>query len=74
MKTFEAVKTYKTRSICDNNCIISVNVISRTAKTIKAETNFGVKSFRPFVYGGVEHIKPWGTYSMCPVLSSEDLA
>lgn len=65
---FEAGKTYKTRSVCDSDCIISVEVISRTAKTIKARVNREEKTLRIGVYDGAEFVKPWGSYSMAPIV------
>jgi len=68
MNKFEAGKTYSTRSICDHNCIITVEVISRTAKTIKAKTDDGLKTLRIGEYDGAEFVKPWGSYSMAPIV------
>ena len=65
MNKFEANKTYTTRSICDSNCIISVTIAKRTAKTV---TTTEGKRFRIKVWNGVETFKPWGTYSMAPTL------
>ena len=73
MKTpisFIAGETYKTRSVGDLDCIISVTVEKRTAKTLTAKTLGKVKIFRILVHEGVETIKPWGSYSMCPVLKA----
>jgi hypothetical protein len=68
MTTFEAGKTYQTRSICDHDCIISVTVAKRTAKTVTDATG---KTFRISQdYRGNEMIRPWGNYSMAPVLSA----
>ncbi len=67
MATFQIGKTYKTRSICDHDCIIAVHVESRTAKTIKTPTG---KVLRISVFEGVERVKPWGSYSMAPVVSA----
>lgn len=36
MKKFAAGKTYTTRSICDHDCVISVTIEKRTAKTVTA--------------------------------------
>lgn len=33
-KRFEVGKTYSTRSVCDHNCVISVTIASRTARTV----------------------------------------
>jgi hypothetical protein len=68
MNKFKVGSTYSTRSICDHNCIITVEVISRTAKTIKARTKTGEKTFRIAEYQGVECVKPWGSYSMAPIV------
>lgn len=68
MSKFEAGKTYTTRSIGDHNCIIKVTVASRTAKTIKTLDG---KTFRISEYENVECIKPWGSYSMAPILSAD---
>ena len=46
MKQFETGKTYTTRSICDQNCIFSITVISRTASTIKAFVDNEVRTLR----------------------------
>ena len=67
MNTFEAGKTYTTRSACDHDCVIRVTVASRTAKTIKTAAG---KVLRVGVSYGVEYVKPWGTYSMAPIVSA----
>ena len=69
---FQAGKTYTTRSIGDHNCIISVKVLRRTAKTIWVEGDSLTKpSLRIFEWRGVEHARPWGNYSMAPIVSAE---
>jgi len=67
MTTFEAGRTYETRSTCDHDCIIRVSIASRTAKTVKTTEG---KTFRIGVWhdGSCEFIKPWGSYSMAPFL------
>jgi len=65
MNTFETGKTYSTRSACDHNCIISVTVARRTVKTI---TTTSGKTLRVGQYDGAEFVKPWGTYSMAPIV------
>lgn len=69
MKTFEAGKTYTTRSACDHDCVISVTVAKRTAKTI---TTAAGKTLRVGMYDGAEFVKPWGTYSMAPIVTAQD--
>lgn len=71
MAKFEIGKTYFTRSVCDYDCIITVNILSRTAKTIKANVMGEQKTFRVAEYNGVEQVKPWGNYSMCPVVGAD---
>jgi hypothetical protein len=65
MIQFQTGKTYSTRSICDHNCIISIAVVKRTAKTIKCADG---KTFRVAEYDGAEYVKPWGSYSMAPMI------
>lgn len=70
MNTFQVGKTYATRSVCDHNCIISVTVASRTAKTIKTADG---KTLRIQEYRGIEQVKPWGSYSMAPIVDATDV-
>jgi len=72
MTKFETGKTYSTRSICDNDCIISVNIEKRTAKTITTTVHGELRTFRIAECDGAESIKPWGTYSMCPMITAND--
>lgn len=74
MTQFEPGKTYWTRSICDHDCIISVKVISRTEKSIKTTISGEAKTFRIKVWDSVEQIKPWGNYSMCPIVGADRVA
>jgi len=68
---FEAGKTYSTRSICDHDCVISVTIEKRTEKTVTAKVRGEVKTFRVAVYDGAEFIKPWGSYSMAPMIRAK---
>jgi hypothetical protein len=75
MSKFEPGKTYFTRSVCDSDCIIKVEVIGRTDKTIKTIGRDGAaKTLRVTVWNGVETVKPWGSYSMAPIVSADRLA
>ena len=47
--------------------MISVTVAKRTAKTI---TTAAGKTLRIAEYQGREFVKPWGSYSMAPVVSA----
>lgn len=76
MKQFEIGKTYSVRSICDNNCIWSYEVTSRTACTVTLKNEHGeIKKCRiNKKYSkccGVETVFPEGRYSMCPTLRAE---
>lgn len=67
-RKFEIGSTYKTRSICDHNCIIEHTITNRTATTVTDSTG---KRFRVSEYNGVEFFRPWGNYSMAPILRAE---
>ena len=69
MTTFETGKTYATRSIGDHDCIIRVVVAKRTAKTITTDAG---KTLRISEWRGVEQVKPWGSYSMAPIVGADD--
>ncbi len=75
MKKFKLHSTYQTRSIGDADCTITMKVWKRTAKTLWTVDPFNAqifKSFRIFIdYNGNEAFKPWGSYSMAPVLTAE---
>lgn len=68
-KQFEIGKTYATRSACDHNCIIRVAIVSRTKKTVKTADG---KTFRVAIYDNAEFIRPWGNYSMAPIVNAND--
>lgn len=73
MSKFETGKTYATRSICNHDCIIEITVLRRTAKTIVADCGWkGEKRLRIAEYDGVETVKPWGSYSMAPMIDAKD--
>lgn len=66
--TFATGTTYATRSIGDADCIITLTVAKRTAKTITTDAG---KVLRIFMYDNVERVKPWGSYSMAPTISAD---
>lgn len=68
---FQTSKTYQTRSIGDHDCIIKVTVAKRTAKTITTDKG---KTLRISLYDGIERVKPWGSYSMAPMVTAEKVA
>ena len=70
---FQVGKTYYTRMIGDSNLRVTAEVISRTAKTIRARVDgeSEVKTFRVSEYRDVEQVKPYGSYSMAPIVSAD---
>ena len=64
---FEPGKTYATRSIVDADYIIRATIDRRTARSVWVDG----KAFRVDVYGGAEFIRPWGHYSMSPVIRAD---
>lgn len=65
MNTFLSGKTYNTRSIADADCIFSITIAKRTAKTI---TTTDGKTLRIGVRDDAEFVKPLGSYSMAPTI------
>ena len=73
--TFEAGKTYRTRSIGDADMWISIAVISRTAKSLRIRDDRGERTLRIAQhYTGIECVKPWGSYSMAPIITPDKVA
>lgn len=73
---FEVGKTYYTRSICNHDCIFSIKVLKRTAKTVVVLKDGKEKRCKiGLSYNGKEEtITPWGIYSMCPVIGALNVA
>lgn len=65
---FEIGRTYSTRSVGDWDCILSLRVAARTAKTITTEDG---KVFRISIINGVEGVMPHGRHSMAPRISAD---
>lgn len=69
LNTFSVGNTYTTRSICDHDTIITAEVLSRSAKFVTVKTQMdSAKRCGIRVIDGVETIRPWGSYSMCPII------
>ena len=68
MHAFTPGTTYSTRSICDHNCIFSLTVAKRTAKTI---TTTDGKRLGITIYDGSEGVYPSGRYSMAAFIRAE---
>lgn len=73
---FEVGKTYYTRSACNHDCIFSIKVLKRTAKTVVVLKDGKEKRCKiGLSYNGKEEtITPWGVYSMCPVIGALNVA
>lgn len=74
-RTFLVGASYSTRSICDYDCIFSITILSRTDKTVTVAKSHGkVKRCKITTWeDGIETIKPWGSYSMCPIITAEKM-
>lgn len=72
MSKFETGKTYEGRSVCDHECVFSITVVCRTVKTISMviKGTPGVHIKRVSAHDGVEFVKPFGSYSMAPVIKA----
>jgi len=68
---FVAGHSYYGRSIGDADQIITIEVLSRTAQTIQAKTDRGLKKLRVKEHDGVEQVLPWGNYSMSPSVRAD---
>lgn len=64
--TITAGMTLSTRSLCDNDCIFTVEVIDRKNTFATVRTDEGVKRCKVMEYDGREYIMPFGRYSMAP--------
>ena len=74
-KQFQIGKRYSTRSIGDHNAIFSFTIVSRTQKSVSfREDSFSDSSItqrRVKVQDDVEQFKPFGNYSMCPIIKAD---
>ena len=68
MTRFETGKTYYTRSVADYDTIVRVTVAKRTDKTIVTAAG---DRLRINVWQGVEQVKPWGSFSMAPIVGAD---
>lgn len=67
--TFETGTAYFTRSIVDHDTKVVVRVASRTAKTLVTDAGKRLRIFRDL--NGHEAVRPWGSYSMAPIVSAD---
>ncbi len=71
MNTFEIGKKYYTRSICNQDCIFTVKITGRSAKTVTYEYDGEARRSKIRVDDHGEYIQP-DRYSMAPVFHAED--
>ena len=71
---FEIGQTYQTRSIVDYDTIMSFTILARTEKTITTQVSGKTVRRGLQIYEGVEQFKPYGTYSMCAIISADKKA
>ncbi len=64
---FEVGETYRTRSIADYDCIIAATIERRTDHFVWVDG----KRFRLDEYDGAEFFRPWGRYSMAPIMRAD---
>jgi len=70
MNTFEIGKEYFARSICDSDCIFTVKIVKRTAKTVTFLRNGKEQRTKLFTDDHGEYIAPYH-YSMAPIFRAE---
>ena len=68
MTKFETGQTYYTRSVADYDTIVRVTVAKRTDKTIVTAAG---DRLRINVWNDVEQVKPWGSFSMAPIVGAD---
>lgn len=71
IKSFKFGKTYYDRSICDHNCIFSFVILARSAKQVTISQHGKISKRGIQTIDGVEQFKPFGTYSMCAIVSAD---
>jgi len=74
LAAFQVGKTYETRSMSDYDCIYSFRIYARTPKSVTVVVH-GERVRRGLsVRDGIEQFKPFGTYSMCAIISADKAA
>lgn len=70
MNTFEIGKEYYSRSICNHDCVFTIKITGRTAKTVSYEYMGDSRRSKIRVDDSGECIQP-DRYSMAPVFRAE---
>jgi hypothetical protein len=68
---FVVGKTYYTRSICDYDTVFSFRILGRTTKTVTIRVHGKAARRGVFRHGDIEQFKPFGNYSMCPIVTAD---
>ena len=68
---FQINHTYYDRSSYDYDTIISFKILARTEKTVTVEMHGKTVKRGVYVYDGREQFRPYGTYSMCAIVSAD---
>lgn len=71
---FQVGVTYYDRSAVDHDTIFEFTILARTAKTITTKVHGKTVRRGLSVYNGIEQFKPFGTYSMCAIVSADRTA
>ena len=74
MTDFKIGRIYEARSICDYDTIFSFRILSRTAKTVTVNVHGKIVRRGISLWNGIEQFKPFGSYSMCTVISADNEA
>ncbi|WP_227836034.1 hypothetical protein [Clostridioides sp. ES-S-0001-02] len=72
MIKFEIGKTYATRSVCDHDCVFTIEVIKRTDKTITYKEDGTIRRAKIRFNYDCEYIRI-GNHSMAPCFNAEGL-
>lgn len=71
-KQFTTGQIYRCRSIGDHNCVLSFEIVARSARFVSLRDSDGCVTRRKIrVVDGTERCDPQGVYSMAPVLTAE---
>ena len=67
IKTIQSGQTLQSRSICDHDCIFSVEVIERKGSFVTVKAMNEIKRMKVHSDSCGEFIYALGKYSMCPI-------
>jgi len=76
MTKFQQGKTYFFGSVCDADFRQEVKITKRTEKSIWFRCPMKKRIIRKsiYIYDGMERAKPFGSYSMAPIMSASKVA